>query len=123
MYVSRDELVRLLQNLLHNALKYVDLNTPPRVVITGQQSDDRWYVTVEDNGIGIAPDQQDRLFRVFSRLQPRSRFDGTGIGLAVCKRIVEHHGGYIEVASPGDGQGSCFRFALPSHAESSTPGQ
>ncbi|MFO7908902.1 PAS domain-containing protein [Halomonas sp. BLK-85] len=123
MYVSRDELVRLLQNLLHNALKYVDLNTPPRVVITGQQSDDRWYVTVEDNGIGIAPDQQDRLFRVFSRLQPRSRFDGTGIGLAVCKRIVEHHGGYIEVVSPGDGQGSCFRFALPSHAESSTPGQ
>ncbi|XGA79718.1 PAS domain-containing protein [Halomonas sp. CH40] len=117
VYVSRDELVRLLQNLLHNALKYVDENTTPRVIMSGRQSYNCWHVTIKDNGIGIAPDQQNRLFRVFSRLQPRSRFDGTGIGLAVCKRIAEHHGGHIDVDSQGDGYGSCFRFSLPIYTE------
>lgn len=113
VYVSRDELVRLLQNLLHNALKYVDKHTTPKVTVTGRQFHDCWNVVIKDNGIGIAPDQQDRLFKVFSRLQPRSRFDGTGIGLAVCKRIIEHHGGHIEVMSDGEGHGSCFSFTLP----------
>lgn len=80
--------------------------------MSGHQSYDCWRVTVKDNGIGVAPDQQDRLFKVFSRLQPRSRFDGTG-----CKRIVEHHSGHIDVDSQGDGHGSCFRFSLPFYTE------
>ncbi|MGY4877889.1 sensor histidine kinase [Vreelandella aquamarina] len=110
---SRDELVRLLQNLLHNALKYVDPNTQPKVIIRSIKYKESWKVEVRDNGIGIEPDQQDRLFRVFSRLQTRDRFDGTGIGLAVSKRIVEHHGGTIGVSSQGEGFGSIFYFTVP----------
>ncbi|MYL23120.1 PAS domain-containing protein [Halomonas alkaliantarctica] len=113
VYASRDELTRLLQNLLDNALKYVDEGTTPEVTITGHQQASEWKVDVQDNGIGIAPAQQDRLFGVFARLQPRSRFEGTGIGLAICKRIVDHHEGQISVTSPGEGYGSCFTFTLP----------
>ncbi|MCL7928378.1 sensor histidine kinase [Halomonas llamarensis] len=113
VYASRDELTRLLQNLLDNALKYVEKGTTPDVTITGHQQTSEWQVDVKDNGIGIAPEQHDRLFGVFTRLQPRSRFEGTGIGLAICKRIVEHHDGAISVSSTGEGDGSCFTFTLP----------
>ncbi|MGM0826053.1 sensor histidine kinase [Vreelandella arcis] len=113
VYASRDELTRLLQNLLDNALKYVENGTTPDVTITGHKQTYEWQVDVQDNGIGIAPEQQDRLFGVFARLQPRSRFEGTGIGLAICKRVVEHHEGKIHVTSPGEGDGSCFTFTLP----------
>jgi signal transduction histidine kinase len=68
---------------------------------------------VRDNGIGIDPRQIDRLFHFFSRLQSRARFEGTGMGLALCRRIVEHHGGRIWAESAGEGQGSTFIFELP----------
>jgi signal transduction histidine kinase len=68
---------------------------------------------VRDNGIGIDPRQIDRLFQFFSRLQSRTRFEGTGMGLALCRRIVEHHGGRIWVESAGEGLGSTFIFELP----------
>lgn len=115
VHASRDELTRLLQNLLDNALKYVEHSTIPDVTITGYEQTYEWRVDVQDNGIGIAPEQQDQLFGVFARLQPRSRFEGSGIGLAICKRIVEHHEGNIRVTSPGEGDGSCFTFTLPIH--------
>jgi signal transduction histidine kinase len=72
-----------------------------------------WRVNVRDHGIGIDPHQVDRLFQFFSRLQARERYEGTGMGLALCRRIVEHHGGRIWAESEGEGKGSVFIFELP----------
>ncbi|MDP1772909.1 MAG: PAS domain S-box protein [Methylobacter sp.] len=113
LFASRDELTRLLQNLIGNALKYHEENKPPQVHIHGKISAESLRVEVRDQGIGIEPSQMDRLFKVFSRLQARSRFDGTGVGLALCRKIVEHHGGTIGVESAGEGQGCVFWFELP----------
>jgi len=113
LFASRDELTRLLQNLIGNALKYHEENKPPQGHIHGKISAESLRVEVRDQGIGIEPSQMDRLFKVFSRLQARSRFDGTGVGLALCRKIVEHHGGTIGVESAGEGQGCVFWFELP----------
>ncbi|HEY8099009.1 MAG TPA: ATP-binding protein, partial [Methylobacter sp.] len=88
-------------------------NRPPHVHIHGMISADSLRVEVRDQGIGIEPSQMGRLFKVFSRLQARSRFEGTGIGLALCRKIVEHHGGAIGVESAGEGHGCVFWFELP----------
>ncbi|MDP1667264.1 MAG: PAS domain S-box protein [Methylobacter sp.] len=113
LFASRDELTRLLQNLIGNALKYHEENQPPQVDVHGRVSGELFRVEVRDHGIGIEPSQMDRLFKVFSRLQARSRFDGTGVGLALCRKIVEHHNGTIGVESAGEGQGCMFWFELP----------
>ena len=113
LFASRDELTRLLQNLIGNALKYHEENKPPQVHVHGMASNSSLRVEVRDNGIGIEPSQTDRLFKVFSRLQARSRFDGTGVGLALCRKIVEHHSGTIGVESAGEGRGCVFWFELP----------
>ncbi len=113
LFASRDELTRLLQNLIGNALKYHEENQPPQIHIHGTICAGSLRVEVRDQGIGIEPSQMDRLFKVFSRLQARSRFDGTGVGLALCRKIVEHHGGTIGVESAGEGQGCVFWFELP----------
>ena len=110
---SRDELTRLFQNLIGNAIKYVPADISPEVVVDSAMADDRWRVEIRDNGIGIDQGQQSRLFKVFSRLQLRQHFDGTGIGLALCRRIVEHHHGAIGVESAGEGLGSTFWFEIP----------
>ncbi|AMK75337.1 MULTISPECIES: PhnD/SsuA/transferrin family substrate-binding protein [Methylomonas] len=113
LYASRDELSRLLQNLLVNALHYRQENQAPVIEVSSEVSGSLWRLSVRDNGIGINPEQFDRLFQFFSRLQARKRFDGTGMGLALCRRIVEHHDGKIWVDSVGEGQGSCFTFEIP----------
>lgn len=113
LFASRDELTRLLQNLIGNALKYHEQNQPPQVHVHGTVGAGSLRVEVRDRGIGIEPSQLERLFKVFSRLQARSRFEGTGIGLALCRKIVEHHGGSIGVESEGEGQGCMFWFELP----------
>lgn len=117
VFASRDELTRLFQNLVGNAVHYHDQNTPPQVEVASQQVGETWRVSVRDHGIGIDPKQIGRLFQFFSRLQSRTKFDGTGMGLALCRRIVEHHQGRIWAESPGEGKGSTFVFELPVSAE------
>ena len=113
VYASRDELTRLFQNLVGNGIKFCEPGQQPRIEVGSSVEDDRWRVTVRDHGIGIDPSQSGRLFQFFSRLQSRAKFDGTGMGLALCRRIVEHHGGRIWVESEGEGCGSTFAFEMP----------
>jgi signal transduction histidine kinase len=105
------ELGRVFQNLLANAFKFHGPD-PPRVEVRAETDAKQWTFSVQDNGIGIAPQDAPRVFQVFERLNSRERYDGTGIGLAVCKKIVERHGGRIWVESQ-PGQGATFRFTLP----------
>jgi len=113
VYASRDELIRLFQNLIGNAIKFRNAEQAALVEIESSVHDDIWRVSVRDHGIGIDPQQIDRLFQFFSRLQSRARFEGTGMGLALCRRIVEHHNGRIWAESEGDEKGSAFIFELP----------
>lgn len=110
---SRDEGVRLFQNLIGNAIKYGPRDGRTHVMMTVSPVPGGWEFSVSDNGIGIDPEHFDRLFKVFQRLHPRSAYEGTGIGLAVCRRIVERHGGRIRVESRGPGLGAAFIFFLP----------
>ncbi|MBY0455514.1 MAG: response regulator [Burkholderiaceae bacterium] len=110
---SRDEFTRLWQNLIGNAVKYRDPNRPPELEITVAPENAGWRFCIADNGIGIDPGQFDRLFRVFQRLQTRDKYEGTGVGLAVARKIVERHGGRIWVESEGADQGCRFYFTLP----------
>jgi PAS domain S-box-containing protein len=110
---SRDEFTRLWQNLIGNAVKYRAPDRAPEIDLTVTPDADGWCFCVADNGIGIAPAQFDRLFKVFQRLVTREQYEGTGIGLAVARKIVERHGGRIWVESAGAGQGCRFCFSLP----------
>ncbi len=105
------QLGQLLQNLIGNSLKY-NRSARPRVDVAARR-DGRgiWRIAVKDNGIGIAPEYHERIFRIFSRLHTRGEYGGTGIGLAICKRIVDRHGGRIEVESE-EGRGASFAFTL-----------
>ncbi len=113
LIASRDEMVRLFQNLVGNAIKYHLPDETPQVNIHAGLGNNVWRCEIRDQGVGIDPGQIDRLFQVFSRLQARSSFEGVGVGLALCRKIVEHHGGKIGVESAGEGQGSTFWFELP----------
>ncbi|ELZ14137.1 multi-sensor signal transduction histidine kinase [Haloterrigena salina JCM 13891] len=102
---------QVLQNLLDNAIEYSG-EGPPRIRVTAERDGAECVVAVRDNGIGIDPDEADRIFDVFERLHSRDEHSGTGIGLALCERVVERHGGEIWVESePGDG--TTFSFTLP----------
>ena len=111
-FVRGDEvqLIQLFQNLIGNAVKFHG-QEPPQVHISAKLQDGDWGFAVRDNGIGIAPEQQERIFLIFQRLHHRSEYPGTGIGLALCHRIVEHHGGRIWVESEV-GKGSTFHFTI-----------
>jgi len=104
-------LFQLFQNLIANALKFRG-EAKPHIRIGAEDRDGSWEFSVKDNGIGIDPVSADRVFMVFQRLHTRNEYDGTGIGLAVCKKIVDSHGGRIWV-EPGSSEGSDFRFTLP----------
>ena len=100
----------LLQNLLSNALKYADAQRP-KVVIGARRDGARWRVTVADNGRGVAPDDQQRIFDAFARLPDAAQAAGTGLGLSICQRVVERAGGELGLESDL-GEGSRFWFAL-----------
>jgi len=111
--VAADEtqLTQLLQNLIGNALKFRG-EAQPRIHVSCASSESEWEIAVRDNGIGIEPQYFERIFMVFQRLHDKSQYPGTGIGLAICKKVVDRHGGRIWVES-APGQGSCFHFTLP----------
>jgi PAS domain S-box-containing protein len=109
---SPSELAQLFQNLVSNALKFCDDDTPLVEVRAERQDDDRWHFVVADNGIGIDPRLAERVFKMFQRLHGRDAYEGTGIGLAICKRLVERRGGRIWVEARPEG-GSAFHFTLP----------
>lgn len=113
LFASDDEIERLFQNLLGNALKYHSEGVAPAVRIEARRTGAAWRFSFTDNGIGIAPDQTGRLFKVFQRLHPNDRFEGSGVGLALCRKIVHRHEGRIWVESAGAGQGSTFIFTVP----------
>lgn len=102
---------QLYQNLIGNALKYID-KLPPRIHLDAALRDGKWILGVRDNGIGINPEYAEQIFQPFKRLHGQGKFEGTGIGLAICRKVVERHHGRIWVESE-EGKGAHFRFTLP----------
>jgi light-regulated signal transduction histidine kinase (bacteriophytochrome) len=115
------QLSQLFQNLIGNAIKFVDQG-PPRIEISCEREQEIWHFAFADNGIGIDPAHLDRIFSVFQRLHGRGEYPGSGIGLAICKRIVERHGGRIWVDS-SPGEGSTFNFTIPARRENAETSQ
>ena len=105
------QLVQVFQNLISNAIKFRGKDTP-KISVEARRDGASWVFSVKDNGIGIEPEFQEKVFMIFKRLHTKEKYPGTGIGLAVCKKIVERHRGRIWVES-GPGQGSTFCFSLP----------
>ena len=105
-----EQLAQVLQNLIANALKFGG-ERPPRVAVTAEREPAAWRFTVADNGIGIDPRHAERVFQMFQRLHTRDEYEGTGIGLALCAKIAERHGGRIWVESE-PGAGSRFHFTI-----------
>ncbi len=109
------QLAQLFQNLMGNALKFRSQSVP-RIHVSSKETEAEWEFAVADNGIGIEPQYFERIFMVFQQLHTKGEFPGTGIGLAICKKVVERHGGRIWVISR-PGEGSAFHFTLPKQRE------
>lgn len=113
------QMAQLLQNLLGNAIKFRDVNRTPLIHIGITNHGGEWLFSVRDNGIGFDPKYRDRIFLIFQRLHNKTKYAGTGIGLSICKKIVEQHGGNIWVESE-EGQSTTFYFTMPKRGENIT---
>ena len=111
---SPAQIGQLFLNLIGNGIKFRG-EAPPRIEIVARLQSYEWLISVPDNGIGIKPQYAERIFQIFQRLHSRSQYPGTGIGLAICRRIVEGHGGQIWVVSELE-RGSTFYFTLPTRS-------
>ena len=115
VHVDRVRIVQVLQNLITNAVKFMGDQTQPVIRIGFDEVDGEHIFSVRDNGIGIAKEHQERIFELFSKLDPNT--DGIGIGLGLVKRIIDTHGGRIWIESEGEGKGSTFKFTLRKQPE------
>lgn len=106
------QLTQLFQNLIGNALKFRRAGIAPKIHVGSRRQDDQWLFWISDDGIGFDSAHLDRIFQIFQRLHTRGEYPGTGVGLAVCRKIVERHGGTIWAKSQA-GSGSTFYFTLP----------
>jgi light-regulated signal transduction histidine kinase (bacteriophytochrome) len=113
---QQSQLVQVFQNLIGNAIKFRSPDDPPRVDIWSERRGQEHVFAVQDNGIGVEPRYADKIFVIFQRLHTRSEYPGTGIGLAICKKVIERSGGRIWV-EPGERRGSRFCFTLPTAGE------
>jgi two-component system, sensor histidine kinase and response regulator len=113
VWADRTRVTQIFQNLIGNAIKFRGKEAPV-ISVQAEKAGEQWQFSVSDNGIGIAPEHAENVFVVFQRLHARSEYPGNGIGLAICKKIVEHSGGKIWVESQA-GSGSSFKFTLPGH--------
>ena len=109
---SQSLLIQLFQNLISNALKFSKSATKPHIFIDAVETEEEHIIRVKDNGIGIDPEHQKQIFIIFQRLHSRTEYEGTGIGLAICQKIVQRLGGRIWVESE-PGKGATFLFSLP----------
>lgn len=113
VYANEKQLSQLFQNLIDNGLKYNE-SEQPHILITMEEKEDSYLYSVKDNGIGIKPEYHERIFKIFQRLHTDEEYAGTGIGLAICKRIIENHRGEIHVSSGKEG-GTTFLFSISKH--------
>jgi len=102
---------QILQNLIGNAIKYRS-DAPPKIHVSAREQDNAWLFSVQDNGMGIDPKYHEQVFGLFKRLHSGAKYSGTGIGLAICKKLVERYGGRIWLQSEA-GQGTTFFFTIP----------
>ncbi|MDN3654079.1 ATP-binding protein [Ferruginibacter paludis] len=110
--VYAEDMGRLFQNLLSNAIKFSNANVPPIVKIAAVEQDKGWLFSIQDNGIGMKAADIEKIFEIFARLHSQSDYQGSGIGLSICKKVVERHGGRIWATSE-EGKGSVFYFTIP----------
>ncbi|MGI8892632.1 MAG: PAS domain S-box protein [Bacteroidia bacterium] len=109
---NKAQMVQLFQNLVSNSIKYKSEEYHPQIMIKADSTEKYYRISVSDNGIGISPNYHSRIFDMFQRLHTRDEYSGTGIGLAICKKIIEHHRGFIEINS-SEGKGAEFIINLP----------
>jgi light-regulated signal transduction histidine kinase (bacteriophytochrome) len=114
IYIGEAHLQQVLQNLISNAIKY-RAEEPPKIHIFASNVGAAWQFSVKDNGIGIDPQYKEKIFGVFKRLHRDQKYSGTGVGLAICQRVVERYGGRIWVES-SVGRGATFHFTIPRYA-------